>query len=561
MTIKEIQKLQESEDKIEFKEARNNFPWNGGSHKEQKDRRKCYLGYIVALANEGGGYLALGMTDKQPHKVVGSNFSAGKIGKLEDAVYNQLGIRVHIEELFDEEGLRVVLTNIPSRPLGRTLKFEGVPLMRTGDSLRNMSDDEVFKILSEQEPDFSAKICSGLSLNDIDKNAVNILKHNYARKQNNTAFKKLNAQQVLNDLNLITKEGITFAALILVGKEEALRKYLPNAYVNIEFRQTVSQTHFDKRETFLKPLFVGIDEIWNYLNSRNRDNKIEEGPYKFDLPYFNEEVTREAILNAIAHRDYTITSETVVKQYPDRIIFLNPGGFPKGVTIDNLISVSSTPRSRLLTEILEKTGLVERSGQGVDKIFRITISEGKPLPNYSKTDFFQVELSIIGEVQDKAFAAFVSNEQNNRDKNNQLGTFEVIGLHQIKEGMSEKVSTDILTALETDTLIKRVGGSASDKYVLGDNYYEIKNQPSKIAGFRLIDLTRTLIVLQSNSNPKMADFMKVFENDLNRHQVKYLINKLTGIVLDKKGAGKGTTYQLKEGVIDLNNIKDILEND
>lgn len=561
MTIKEIQKLRESEDKIEFKEARNNFPWNGGSHKDQKDRRKCYLGYIVALANEGGGYLVLGMTDKHPHKVVGSNFSDGKIGELEDAVYNHLGIRVHIEELFNKKSLRVVLTTIPSRPLGRTLKFEGVPLMRTGDSLRNMSDEEVFKILSEQEPDFSAKICSGLSLDDIDKNAVDILKHNYARKQNNVAFKKLNTQQALNDLNLINKESITYAALILVGKEEALRKYLPNAYVNIEFRQTLNQTHFDKRETFLKPLFIGIDEIWASLNSRNRDNKIDEGPYKFDLAYFNEEVTREAILNALAHRDYTITSETVVKQYPDRIMFLNPGGFPKGVTIDNLISVSSTPRSRLLTEILEKTGLVERSGQGVDKIFRITISEGKPLPNYSKTDFFQVELSIIGEVQDKAFAAFISNEQNTRDKNNQLGTFEIIGLHQIKEGMSEKVSTDILTALETDKLIMRVGGSASGKYVLGDNYYEIKNQPSKIAGFRLIDLTRTLRVLQSNPNPKMADFINVFENDLNRDQVKYLINKLTGIVLDKKGSGKGTTYQLKEDVIDLNNIKDILEND
>ena len=155
--------------------------------------------------------------------------------------------------------------------------------MRVGDRLERMSEEMYASIVMETEPDFSAKICPGLSLDDIDKKDVEILKHNYARKQNNDAFKKLNTQQVLNDLNLITKEGITYAALILVGKEEALKRYLPNAYVNIEFRQTRNQTHFDKRETFLKPLFIGIDEILSYLNSRIRDSKIAEGPYKFDL--------------------------------------------------------------------------------------------------------------------------------------------------------------------------------------------------------------------------------------------------------------------------------------
>ncbi|HTN36874.1 MAG TPA: ATP-binding protein [Arachidicoccus sp.] len=81
---------------------------------------------------------------------------------------------------------------------------------------------------------------------------------------------------------------------------------------------------------------------------------------------FNEEVIREAVLNAIAHRDYTITSEVLIKQYPNKISIANPGGFPKGVTVENILTVSSTPRSRLMTEILEKTGLVERSGQGID---------------------------------------------------------------------------------------------------------------------------------------------------------------------------------------------------
>jgi ATP-dependent DNA helicase RecG len=560
LTIPNLKKLRESEDRVEFKEAKNNFPWNGGKHTDQKERRKCYLGYIVALANEGGGLLIFGMKDNLPHNVVGTDFAQGLIGKMEDDVYEKLSIRIHIHELFDENNLRVIVTKIPSRPVGRTLKFEGVALMRTGDSLRNMSDEEMFNILSEQEPDFSAKICPHFNLTDIDDTAMKKLKETYAKKQQNSSFISLGTTQVLTDLNLLTTNGLTYAALILVGQEEALKRLLPNAQVNIEIRQLLNQTHFDKRETFTKALFLTIDEIWNYLNRRNSDNKIDEGPYKFDLPYFNQEVIRESVLNAIAHRDYSISSETVIKQFPDRITITNPGGFPKGVTQENLIRINSTPRCRLLTEIMEKTGLVERSGQGVDKIVRLTLSEGKPIPDYSKTDLFQVELTIRGEIEDKAFTAFISDAQAKSDTTDQLGTFDILGLHQIKEGRSEGIDTAILEKLEQLKLIKRVGGTASDKYVLSNLYFELKNGSSEIAGFRTLDIQRILRTFnEETTTAKMMDFVSIFNGDLNREQVRYLVDKLTGVILKKEGIGRGTTYSLISGLNNLNDIKSVLE--
>ena len=554
MTIEELKQLKESEDKVEFKEAKHNFSFAGSRHQKQKERRKCFLGYIVALANENGGNLILGMTDISPRSVTGTDFADGETGELIDETYARLGIRIEIEELMENEK-RVLSVKVPSRPIGKLMKFEGIPLMRTGESLRNMSDEEMFKILSEQEPDFSAKICSGLTIADLDVIAINVLKEQYARKQNNESFLMHNTEQILSDLKLQTPEGITYAALILLGNERAISNYLPNAQVNIEYRQSPSQIHFDKRDTILKPMFIGIDEIWDNLYSRSRDNKIDEGPYKFDLPFFNEEVIREAVINAIAHRDYSITSETIIKQSPDRLTILNPGGFPKGVTTDNIITVSSTPRSRLLTEILEKTGLVERSGQGVDKIFRITISEGKQWPDYSKTDYYQVELTINGKVQDKAFAAFIRNEQISRDTNNRLGTFEIIALYRIKGGKGINIDAEVLNSLETANLIRRVGGSASNSFVLGDAYYKLKSQNAEIAGFRVIDLKRVYKTFEKGENVKMADFTEVFEEDLNRARVKYLIDKLTGVILDKSGSGSGTSYKLKEAA---STFKDIL---
>ncbi len=137
---------------------------------------------------------------------------------MEDEVYNRLRIRVRIEEL-EENGLRVLVVNIPSRPVGKTLKFEAVPLMRVGGSLRNMSDEEIYSILSEQEPDFSAKICHDASISDLDQIAIANLKSAYSQKQNNPAFLASGDFQALSDLELIRDGKITYAAIILLGSE------------------------------------------------------------------------------------------------------------------------------------------------------------------------------------------------------------------------------------------------------------------------------------------------------------------------------------------------------
>ena len=85
------------------------------------------------MANEKGGRLVLGMADAYPHEVVGSDFAENETGNLEDEIYKRLHIRVRTEELYDEKHRRVLVINVPSRPVGKALRFEGVPLMRVGE--------------------------------------------------------------------------------------------------------------------------------------------------------------------------------------------------------------------------------------------------------------------------------------------------------------------------------------------------------------------------------------------------------------------------------------------
>lgn len=96
MTINEIKYLKEKEDKVELKKATTQFNYNNG--------RKSVLGYVVALANEGGGKLILGVTenDKAPHQITGSKAWEGEEGKLEGKIYRDLQIRVKTEVLFEE---------------------------------------------------------------------------------------------------------------------------------------------------------------------------------------------------------------------------------------------------------------------------------------------------------------------------------------------------------------------------------------------------------------------------------------------------------------------------
>ncbi len=559
MTIDELKVLRESEDHAEFKEAKHNFPYNGGKHTEQTERRKCFLGYIVALSNEHGGRLILGMADHVPHDVVGTDFALGEVGALEDDVYDKLKIRIHCEELYDASGKRILVTSVPGRPIGRRMKFEGVALMRTGESLRNMSDEEEYAILSEQEPDFSATICKGLRLSDLDDEAVSEMKNAYANKQGNSGLMHLSVARILSDLNLAKDNQLTYAALLLLAKSEVIKKYLPQAQIIWEYRNEESQIHHDSRHVIIAPLFIAIKQLWALINQPALNKKhpfLQAGGYIVNVFGFNEEVIREAILNAIAHRDYKISSEIVIKQYPSKIEFSNPGGFPKGVTLDNLIIVNSTPRSRLMTEILEKTGLVERSGQGIDKIYAYTLAEGKRIPDYTKSDYFQVVLSLSSIIEDSAFHMFIRPFY--KDGILTLGVDEILVLYYIKKNIDKDFNRGVLDNLREKGLLNN---DSQGRLILSPRYYAYKRLDNqKIGPYQISDIRNFVIALGNTDAKSIGAISKQYQEDPNRNQLKYLITKLIGDkIIISSGIRKGTKYQLNEKFRDYQDVNALMD--
>jgi len=549
LTIEKLRTMRESEDHVEFKKCQEgNMAFNGGTKPKPSDRRKCILGYVVALCNEGGGYLVLGLEDAYPHKVVGTKQNLNSLGELESKIYNELGIRPFIYELFDNEKRRVVVIDVPSRPKGKAYTFEDVELMRVGEDLVPMDQRTLFSILQEKEPDFSQLICDNVSINDLDKDAIQILKEKYARKQKNPAFVSLPDTQALNDLKLVVDGKVTNAAVLLVGKEDVIATHFPQAKVMHEFRNIEGQERFDKRIAFGQPFYILIDKLWEAIDARNGNIPVQEGPYLFDIPFFNEQVIREVVNNAFAHRDYHINSEIVVKQYPNKLCVISPGGFPLGVTLDNILTVSSTPRNRLLADVLAKTGIVERSGQGMDIIFRLTLSEGKQKPDYSKTDDYQVTAILSAVVKEPAFSLFIQCIQQELPENQKLSVFDILTFTAIREGKQPR-DKEIAKHLFERGYLERRGKTSAIRYILPRRYYELTGNMTEYSN--LIDWDDEQVwailfpYLNKYGRAKKTDIAKLLINHISESQLRRVIQRFIekGLIV-KRGKTLNTIYTL-----------------
>lgn len=540
--------MKESEDHIEFKEAKRNFNYDGGSHRDPKERRHCILGYVAALANEKGGRLVFGMKDHWPHEVVGTTFEQNNLGALEDAIYEKMKIRVSITEEFEpsKEALnkkRVIIFNVPSRPIGKMLKYEGVPLMRTGESLREMSDSEIFKILSEQEPDFSARPCDELTMNDLDSQAIKVMKQKYAEKNENPSFEGLSDEQALSDLDLLVDGKLNYAALVLLGKSKAIRKYMPQNNVVIEYRNDPASIQYDDRQEIQQPLFLAIDTIWTYINQPrlNPQVHISEKAYIFDIKLFNKETIREAVLNAIAHRSMIVQNDIVIKLSPTELTITNAGGFPVGVDKSNVLTVNSTPRSKRLAEVLQKTGLVEKSGQGVDKMFTNCIMEAKPLPDFSDTDDYQVSLTIRTEIRDIPFLVYIRQEQAKRPQHHKLSIFQLMAIYKVCFGDELEIKSSVIDVLVKEGILLR---SKAGKISMSKEYQGIY---SEIYSTKNIDWFGALKACANKYNDVITrrTYMDFLPDKVSVDRVRYIIAKLESLhVLKREGIGKGTKYKV-----------------
>ena len=255
-TSQQLQKwLGAKEDEhLEFKEAKANF------HFEK------LVKYCAALANEGGGSIILGVTDKPPRRVVGSAAFA-ELARTKAGLIGRLKLRVEAEEIAHPNG-RVLVFTVPSRPIGVPVAVEGAYWMRAGEELAPMTPDMLRRIFDEAVPDFSAEICPKATVADLDPVAIESLRVRWAMHYGSKALEKRSVDRLLRDADLDLPNGVTYAALILLGSRAALGRFLAQAEVIFEYRSTARPGPANQREEFRQGFFSFYDRVWELVSLR-----------------------------------------------------------------------------------------------------------------------------------------------------------------------------------------------------------------------------------------------------------------------------------------------------
>lgn len=405
--------------------------------------------------------------------------------------------------------------------------FKGVPYIRVGPTTRKMSQDEYQRRLvyyKSTNKDYSSTKIPESSLEDVSTEAMielrTLLKTSGRYKLN---IDKLTDSQLLKDLLLYRDEKLTVAAVVLLGTEEALTKHLPYSEVRFGFKTSDQEIRNQDTEIYKGGYLTYYKQIWDKINSRNLTLSIPFQMRLLDKKAFDEVSIREAVNNAIVHRDYLLPSSVFIIQYPTKIYITSPGGFPEGITAENIIN-ESKPRNKLIADILFKCELVEQFGNGVNLMYKNQLSLGKLPPNYSNSDENQVQLILDGTIQDIEFAKYVLRVA--EEKNKELSDSELIILNRVNN--NSKISDDqINDNLISMGLIERIG---RDKYILSKQFYQDTNKEWEYTKRKGLSRNRNkeLILehLRQFNRARKQDFMNVLGFSISDVELSNLLVEL-----------------------------------
>ena len=307
---------------------------------------------------------------------------------------------------------------------------DGRCLRRLGKNSKPYYPDEMSNRYSTvQTPDFSGQIIVESTEDDINKLEIYKLKEKLKARDPESTLSQMDDMSFLNDLGLVKydegKLKLTIAGLLFVGKEKSIQRLLPQAEVIYLHYSEDNLEEYDARLDMKLPIISIIDRLSEKIQDNNRIVNVQVGLFRLEIVDFTLKVFQEALLNALAHRDYQNQGSVYVKHYPDKVVIENPGGFPEGITQNNIITHPSVPRNKLIAETLQRLKYVQRTGQGVDIIYRDMVSSGKPYPEYrSYSD--AVSLTMYSGIDDIEFVKFIAEEQNSRQRNFSLAELMIL---------------------------------------------------------------------------------------------------------------------------------------
>jgi len=350
----------------------------------------------VAMANVQGGTIFIGIEDGEQIPPSGQKISSKitneTITRLRSLCFN-VGIVLNDIETDTNGGQFFSLTIHPALKSIATTA-DGKIYVRIGDQCQPARSEDIVRLANEKDAFQWELQARNISLNDIPETNINWFTQEIRNSDRvKQVIKNLSNVEILEHYNLVEKNKLTNLGVLWLGNVSQRSKLV--------YPLTVQYIVYDEQEKKIRK------EVWQDYSMNPKQllldiekeaveltyfDEFPQGLFRNKIRHYDERVLRELLINAIAHKSYTISGDIFIKVYSNRLEIVNPGGLPFGITKDNILH-STHRRNPHLIRIFHDLKLMEGEGSGYNLIYEITSRDAKefpiPVSDYNTTSVTQ----------------------------------------------------------------------------------------------------------------------------------------------------------------------------
>ncbi|WP_255556651.1 ATP-binding protein [Methylococcus sp. Mc7] len=455
---------------------------------------------VVCLANAEGGEFWLGVEDDGTPTGLHPEHAllTGLPGLVAARTSPAVAVQVQAVEV---GGVRVARVAVPKGAtevatasgvyLRRRIRHDGRP-----ECVPMLPHDRASRLAHLGLVDASAQAVAGATLADFDPLERERLRQTVQQYGGDRVLLELDDDALDGALGFTARQPDgsrvpTLCGLLLVGRESALRELVAMHEVAFQVLEREA-VRFNEFRRF--PLLKALDWLETNFRPYNPEEELQVGLFRVPVPMVDMAAFREAVANALIHRDYHRLGAVHVRLDDQGLTISNPGGLVEGVTLANLLTTEPRPRNRALADAMKRIGVVERSGRGVDTIYRGMLKFGRPAPDYSRTDAHNVVVRLPTEPADLDFRRLVVEEEERR-RGGDLPIDSLIALAAVRElkrvtaeELAGRIQRDAasakrtLEALTEAGLVEAHGSTRGRSYTLSAAVYRVAGDKAGTPG-------------------------------------------------------------------------------
>lgn len=338
----------------------------------------------VAFANRDGGHLAIGIEnddDLPPASQCVSETLKEKVVKR----LNELTVNVALVPriLTSENGGEYLDLEILRSAVSIASTTKGGYYIRDNDSSKPIAPDDLLRAITDK-PSFSweTKVSLKYKLEQCDKEKRQSLINKIRSSDRVSSFvKQKNDDEILEYFSLVAEDGyLTNLGVLWLGTQPQRARLLYSPTVQFIRYDAGGKKVFKQvwDDYSLNPDEL-LESIWKSIPDWRESNEVSDGLWRKEIPAYDEKVVREVLCNAIAHRPYTTRGDVFINIYPDKMVVVNPGRLPLGVTPNNILR-TTVQRNQHLSRLFSALHIMESEGSGYDLMYETQLSLGKSLP-------------------------------------------------------------------------------------------------------------------------------------------------------------------------------------